>query len=68
MANGSIELLDSLTILQEELPELVVARGSKKSIEEEQEAQEEDEEEQNYDHLFYGNCFYFHYFLTILVN
>jgi len=45
--------MDSFTILQEESPELV-AKGKKKSIEEEQEEQEKDEE-QNYDNLFYGN-------------
>ncbi len=44
MINGSIELIDSLTILQEESPEL--ATKSKKVIEGEKEEEKEEKEKE----------------------
>ena len=60
MTNGSIELVDSLKILQEELPEFMAKGSKKKSIEKEQKEEEEKgEDEPNYNELFYGNYFDF---------
>ena len=51
MNNGSIELDDSISVLREEIPDII----KNKKVEEEHDEQEEMlEEESNYDELFYG--------------
>ena len=51
MNNGSIELDDSVSVLREEIPDIIRKKKSEKLDEQE----EMIEEEPNYDELFYGS-------------